>query len=144
MIVTSGLTDKMIAEKQESTNLWKKIVLLANQIQTGHPEMRHYLRTSAEYGLLLYSIYEQGWIIMLKGYEGDKSGIYDVGTIEKAIAQYDLLWEKYNSFVKTHADCATAYEPYSFDFNNPPQYHNLQEGLKPSVDRYRNIVKTKK
>lgn len=144
MIVTSGLTDKMITEKQESTNLWKKIVQLANKIQTGHSEMRQYLRTSAEYGLLLYSIYEQGWIIMLKGYEGDKSGIYDVGTIEKAIAQYDLLWEKYSSFVKTHADCATAYEPYSFDFNNPPQYHNLQEGLKPTVDRYRNIVKTEK
>lgn len=139
-IVSSGLADKMIAEKQESTNLWRKIVQLSNQIQTGHPATRHYLRTSAQYGLLLYSIYEQGWIIMIKGYEGEKSGRYDIKTMEKAITQYDLLWEKYLSFIDTYSDCATAYEPYSFDFNNPPKYDNLQEGLKPSVDKYRNII----
>ena len=139
-IVKSGLTASMMAEKRESVEMWKRIVALADSIQTGRPDLRSYLRTSAVYGLLLYSIYEQGWIIMLKGYEGDKSGRYDVQAMEQAIARYDRLWKEYLSFVRTHADCATAYEPYSFNFRNPPLYRNLKDGLKPSVDKYREII----
>lgn len=139
-IVKSGLTASMMAEKRESVEMWKRIVALADSIQTGRPDLRSYLRTSAGYGLLLYSIYEQGWIIMLKGYEGDKSGRYDVQAMEQAIARYDRLWKEYLSFVRTHADCATAYEPYSFNFRNPPLYRNLKDGLKPSVDKYREII----
>ena len=32
---------------------------------------------------------------------------------------------------------ATLYEPYSFDFNKPPLYHDLKQGLNPTVDKYR-------
>ena len=77
----------------ESQNYYK--------IQTGNPELRRYLQTSAKYGLLLYSIYEQGWIIMLKGYEGDMNGQYDTKSIRKAIDNYDRLWKEYKLFGET-------------------------------------------
>ena len=129
-----------MAEKRESVALWEKIVALADSIQTGRPDLRSYLRTSSRYGLLLYSIYEQGWTVMLKGYEGDKSGKYDIQALEKAIARYDRLWEEYLAFVQAQADCATAYEPYAFNFRNPPSYRNPKLGLKPTVDKYRKII----
>lgn len=117
-IIEQGLTHKIILEKSQSVAIWKEIVALADKIQTGNPELRRYLQTSAKYGLLLYSIYEQGWIIMLKGYEGDMNGQYDTKSIRKAIDNYDRLWKEYKLFGETHPDCATLYEPYSFDFNN--------------------------
>ena len=136
-IIEQGLTHKIILEKSQSVAIWKEIVALADKIQTGNPELRRYLQTSAKYGLLLYSIYEQGWIIMLKGYEGDMNGQYDTKSIRKAIDNYDRLWKEYKLFGETHPDCATLYEPYSFDFNKPPLYHDLKQGLNPTVDKYR-------
>lgn len=82
-IIEQGLTHKIILEKSQSVAIWKEIVALADKIQTGNPELRRYLQTSAKYGLLLYSIYEQGWIIMLKGYEGDMNGQYDTKVFAK-------------------------------------------------------------
>ena len=140
-IIEQDLTHKVLLEKSQSVTIWKEIVSLANKIQTGNLELRRYLQTSAEYGFLLYSIYEQGWIIMLKGYEGDMSGQYDTKSICKAIDNYDRLWKEYKLFAETHPDCATLYEPYSFDFNNPPLYHDLKQGLNPTVDKYRTIDK---
>lgn len=139
-IIKLGLVNKILREKRQSIRIWKKIVKLSQQIKTGDPQMIQYLRISSEYGLLLYSIYEQGWIVMLKGYEGWKSGKYDINTIKKSIQKYDNLWEEYKSFIGSHMNSATAYEPYSFDFNNPPKYHNLNEGMKPTIDKYRKIV----
>ena len=136
-IIEQGLTHKIILEKSQSVAIWKEIVALADKIQTGNPELRRYLQTSAKYGLLLYSIYAQGWIIMLKGYEGDMNGQYDTKSIRKAIDNYDRLWKEYKLFGETHPDCATLYEPYSFDFNKPPLYHDLKQGLNPTVDKYR-------
>lgn len=140
-IIEQDLTHKVLLEKSQSVTIWKEIVSLANKIQTGNLELRRYLQTSAEYGFLLYSIYEQGWIIMLKGYEGDMSGQYDTKSICKAIDNYDRLWKEYKLFAEMHPDCATLYEPYSFDFNNPPLYHDLKQGLNPTVDKYRTIDK---
>lgn len=139
-IIRLGLVNKILQEKRQSIRIWKKIVKLSQQIKTGDPQMKQYLRISSEYGLLLYSIYEQGWIVMLKGYEGEESGEYDIKTIKKSIQRYDKLWEKYKSFIGSHRNSATAYEPYSFDFSNPPKYHNLNEGMKPTIDKYRKIV----
>lgn len=138
-IIERGLTNKVISEKSQSVAIWKEIVSLANEIQTGSPELRHYLQTSAKYGLLLYSIYEQGWIIMLKGCEGDMNGRYDTKGIHKAISNYDRLWKEYKLFGKIYLDCATLYEPYSFDFSSPPLYHNLKQGLDITIDKYRII-----
>lgn len=142
-IIKMGLTDEIIMEKHQSTLLWRRMMELADSIQTGHSRMRKYLRISAKYGFLLYSIYEQGWIIMLKGYEGESSGEYSIERLTQAIIQYDQLWKEYNEFVKGNEECATVYEPYGFDFSAPPLYHNWKEGLDPSVNKYRKIIPNK-
>lgn len=138
-IIEQGLASKVILEKSQSVTIWKEIVSLANKIKTGSPELRRYLQTSATYGFLLYSIYEQGWIVMLKGYEGDINGQYDTKSIRKAIDNYDRLWKEYKLFAETHLDCATLYEPYSFAFSKPPLYRDLKQGLNPTIDKYRII-----
>ena len=51
-IIEQGLTHKIILEKSQSVAIWKEIVALADKIQTGNPELRRYLQTSAKYGLL--------------------------------------------------------------------------------------------
>ena len=85
-IIEQGLTHKIILEKSQSVAIWKEIVALADKIQTGNPELRRYLQTSAKYGLLLYSIYEQGWIIMLKGYDDSVNLFDDVDSLSHKIS----------------------------------------------------------
>ena len=135
-ILDKGLTEDMLAEKQEAVEIWKEIVSLADSIQTGNSETVHYLRTSSRYGLLLFSIYEQAWIITLKGYEGDRTGKYDKERISAAIAAYDRLWSEFEQLKATTPDCATLYQPYGFNFSLPPLYHD-NRGIKETVDRYR-------
>jgi hypothetical protein len=111
---------------------------LADEIETGDDNFRDYLEVSSQYGLIKYSIIQQGWIIMLKGTEGDITGIYEEETIRDAIRKYDKLWDDFRQLKAENPDCATLYMPYSFVFE-PPAYHEA-EGMKTSVDRYREIA----
>ena len=137
-----NLLDSVIAEKQESVDLWKKIVHLSKQIDITNKADQDYIKVSSEYGLLLHTIIADGWNIMALGFVGDKTGRYDTKKLSALIVKYDMDWVNYKKLKEEKPSCATLYKPYAF-VNIAPTYRSKQ-GMEASVDRYRKIVATLK
>lgn len=135
-IYEKGLVKEMLDEKNDAVRIWEEIVTIADSMATGQLETVQYIRTSSRYGMILYAIYEQGWIVMLKGYEGDQTGVYDRESITNAITEYDRLWKEFELLRENNPDCATLYKPFGFNFNLPPVYHD-KHGLSETVEYYR-------
>lgn len=135
-----GLVEKVLAEKKESVDMWKRMVDLAQHIYTKDQALNEFLRTSTEYGRIKYEIFENGWIVMLLGHIGDETGEYDRERIRKAIARYDELWEEWKELEKNSPSCATIYEPNGFAIRGHLDiYGNPETGIGASVDKYRKI-----
>jgi len=136
-IIRQNKIDAMLAEKHESVQIWHKMKLIADSIQCPDKNDERYIKTSVEYGYLLYSIYEQTWYILLKGREGDLTGFYNIGAIQKSIAKYDDLWKAFYALKDKNDDCATLYKPFAFMYV-PPDFHG-DEGAQKSIDKYRSL-----
>jgi hypothetical protein len=139
-VFKEGLVEKVLAEKKESVDMWKRIVDLAQQIYTKDQTLNEFLRTSTKYGRIKYEIFENAWIVMLLGYIGDETGEYDKERIRKAIVCYDELWKEWKELEKNSPSCATIYEPNGFAIRGHLDiYGNLETGIGASVDKYRKI-----
>ena len=134
-----GLLQKVIAEKYEAVEIWKKIRVLSDVIVLKDKEDEHYIRTSSQYGLLLHQIIAEGWNIMALGYIGDRTGNYDKVSIASSIAKYDDYWKKYENLKQSYPDCATLYKPYAFIYIGPNYHKN--KGMDASVNLYRDLIK---
>ena len=119
-----------LAEKAEAVAMWKKIGTLARQIKFADATTQDFVETSCAYGRIKYSIFEQGWTILLCGAAGDQTKNYDCQKISAAIARYDELWQEWRTLKAAHPSCATIYKDVVFG-NRP--------GLGAAVERYRKI-----
>ena len=137
-IIQNGLVEEMLEEKHTSVKIWNEMVAIADSLKGAEEQTVHYIRTSTRYGYLLYAIYEQAWIIMLKGQAGEFSGNYDFNAISSAIEKYDMLWEEFVNLKEQNPDCATLYRPFAFNYGNPPTYYGIK-GLKRTIDKYRSL-----
>lgn len=141
-IIAENKIDESIYEKKVATAIWRDIVELSMKIECSDKETEDYIRISAKYGYLLHGIMEQGWTIMLKGYQGDITGEYDFGTIAWAIQLYDNYWAEYNNLKDSNTNCATLYVDnylrWEKDDNSRIYY---ADGLGASVDIYRKLPK---
>jgi hypothetical protein len=124
-----------LAEKAEAVAMWKQIETLARQIHFADPATQDFVETSCAYGRIKYSIFEQGWTILLYGMLGDQSGQYDCGKIAAAMASYDELWQEWRELKAAHPSCATLYKEVAL--GNKP-------GMGAVVERYRKICETSK
>ncbi len=140
-IIKANKIDTMLAEKNESVRIWQQMKLIADSIQCPDQNDENYIRTSVEYGYKLYSIYEQVWIVLLKGRAGDLTGEYDTAVIRQAIQRYDSLWKAYNSMATSYPDCATLYKPFAFE-NVPPAFFG-EKGAEESINKYRFLLENK-
>ena len=139
-VVEEGLVEEVLAEKKESVDLWVNMVQLAKQIETKDKALNEYLLTSTKYGRIKYEIYEKGWIVMLLGHIGDKTGKYDKESIRTAIDRYDELWEEWKQLEKKSPSCATIYEPNGFAIRGHLEiYGNPTTGIGVSIDSYRKL-----
>jgi hypothetical protein len=140
----AGLVGRALAEKHAATATWQEIVALADAIVWPDARDRDYLRVSARYGLLLSTIIEHGWGVILEGLRGDRSGAYDRAAIGRHLAAYDQGFKGFAELRQRNGACATLYVPYAFQ--PPPRggrglpTANRHHGMKPSVDRYRRLA----
>jgi hypothetical protein len=138
--IENDIVEKVLAEKKESVDMWKRMVELAQQIHTEDETINEFLRSSTEYGRIKYEIFEKGWIVMLLGHMGDITGEYDKERIRKAIARYDILWEEWRKLEKNSPSCATIYEPNGFAIRGHLDiYGNPETGMASTVDEYRKL-----
>jgi len=136
-IIAQALVEPILAEKAQSAAIWDEIVALADQLASSvaDPLTADYVRVSARYGRYKYHLIHRGWEIMLRGYWAEQGGPTDRPAIEAAIAHYDALWQAYRQLAAEHAQCATVYRPYAFQYVRP--HYQAATGMATSVDRYR-------
>jgi len=127
---TTNLIAVALAEKAEAVADWKKIESLAHEIHFADPATQDFVETSCAYGRIKYSIFEQGWTILLYGVLGDKSKHYDCEKISAAFDEYNRLWSEWRVLKNVHPSCATLYKDLAFQD---------KAGLGAAVEHYRKI-----
>lgn len=137
-IYKNNLSEKVLNEKRESVEIWRKMMELSNRISCTDLVNLDYIRVSTEYGYRLYSIYSLGWHLLWLCYKGEVDGKYDVDMIKKLIQSYDESWKEYLEFCNLNEQAATPYKPYAF-VNKGPVYHKFG-GLKKTIDYYLNKI----
>jgi len=130
VFVTNNLVAEALAEKAEAVADWKRIEVLAHEIHFADPQTQAFVETSCAYGRIKYSIFEQGWTILLYGQMGDRSGHHDCDRLSSAIARYDDLWKEWRALKEAHPECPTLYKDLAFQ-DKP--------GLGAAVDKYRKV-----
>lgn len=138
-ILKKGSVEEALYEMKLSVALWEEIVGLSRRVECSDKAVEHYIRTSSLYGYWLYRIMEQGWIVMLKGYQGDRTGEYDRTAIRLAIEEYDKCWKEYRRLKEENADCATLYHDRYVKFNIDGVRNKIGfvDGMGAAVDKYR-------
>lgn len=139
-IIKENLIEESLYEMKVSVAIWKDILDYSEKIECENKETEQYLRTSAKYGYLLHRVMEQGWIVMLKGYAGDKTGAYDKLSIALAIEKYDQYWKEYQALTGSNPDSASLYYDQYLEWDKD-DYHviHMVDGMGAMVDRYRKL-----
>lgn len=130
--VKHGLVDKALAEKAEAVAIWREIERLAGEIRFADEATAKFVKTSATYGRIKYSIVEQSWTIIFAGKAGDASGTYDTEKLAIAIHRYDALWDEWRDLAKNQPTCASIYQDLGFEG---------RPGMGAGVNRYRSKIK---
>jgi len=137
-IISKGLVEDVLAEKEQAVHIWKKIETLSQLVITGDKLFKDYLKISSTYGRIKYEIIQQAWIVMLKGMEGEKKEVFDRELIIKSKHKYDQLWEEFRALKANNPQCATLYKPYGFMLGNEDLHG--EEGMEKAVNRYLSLV----
>lgn len=138
-IISEGLLDKALAEKDYCVDIWNQIEEHSKQITSGDEKLQDYIRVSSTYGRIKYDIIRQGWTVMLLGMDGDKSGEYNKEAILAAKERYDALWIEFKELKENNEQCASLYLPNSFTTKNERMY--MDAGMDMAVNYYVSVVK---
>ena len=125
--------DKAIAEKAQAVDIYRTMEHLVETLDIQDSELVEFIETSVTYGRIYSSILHQGWIIMLLGYKQQRSNCYDKQTMQRAINEYDKLWEQFRSLEKHNPHCATIYKGSYWHWPGS----EAAPGIDETVDKYR-------
>jgi len=128
--ITNGLVTKVLAEKAEAVAMAGQIEKLARQIHFADKTTQEFVETSATYGRIKFSLFEQAWAILLYGRIGDTTKQYDK-RLATALTRYDQLWEEWRLLKEKHSSCASLYADVATD---------NKRGVGTVVEHYRRIV----
>ncbi|MEI8290958.1 MAG: hypothetical protein WCH99_15950 [Verrucomicrobiota bacterium] len=126
------LYGEALAEKSEAVRLWQKINLLANQIHWPDHTNGEFAKVSAQYGLRLFRVVEQGWRVLIAQHRAETSGQLDGVEIDQALAAYDEAWSDYRALASV-PQCPSLYAGKYFNLPGT----SLVEGLEHSVEHCR-------
>lgn len=134
-LYTNSLTSVALQEKSEAVALWNQMSNLFSQITFSNAQLQAELHTSIEYGRRLFTIIDEGWKIMAKGYEYDKTGSCDTTALGNAITAYDNAWISYRALTNLPGAASLFLGEYLSLPGEP-----ASDGLDETVDRYRPLV----
>lgn len=96
-------TDLLLAEKRESVDEWHRMVEIAESM-TDRSAAQNYILTTCRYGYYLFSIFETIYranVYAMMGHHSEE--------VEKAVSQYDVLWQKWRELYDSEPCCPTLY-----------------------------------
>jgi hypothetical protein len=136
---TNGF-DAALAEKRAAAAVFDEINQTAYTLVA--PSLRKDdamgLLASTEIGAYNANIVATGWTIMALGWQGDKSGKYNVTAIREEIQQYDNLWNQYLSLPERFPQYILPNSLLNDTFWVEPS--SGQPGMRQSIDKYRNVT----
>ena len=94
LYINDLLADALI-EKKESCLLWQEVRKLFEKITIPDKELSEFIKTSIDYGVLLYNVIYAAWKVMAEGYTGIKSGNIDKEQLKICIREFDEEWAQY-------------------------------------------------
>jgi len=95
-----------LEERAESVELWSRIVTLAESLDDS-VKAKEYITVTAQYGKLLFSIYEKMYVAAVQAHNGEN--------VSDTLAEYDALWAAYKQLDKDHPCCPTLFDESSFE-----------------------------
>ncbi len=103
-----------LRQKDESIEMWKRIVELSEEIKWATPETREFAVGSAYYGLHLFEIYRAAVYLSDAAARGDQK------TMKLWVAAYDKAWEAYSQLPDRFSSLSTLYtQEYARHCKNP-------------------------
>lgn len=115
-----------LAQKDESVEMWKEIVQLAEQINWVDHKTSEHAISSSKYGLHLYQIYRS--LVYLAEAEAKE----DINAMKQWIKEYDAAWENYNQLAVSYPHLSSLYtQDYKRHIRNPAneKVNQLKEKL---------------
>jgi hypothetical protein len=122
-LAAHGQLDEALAEKANAVALWENIRALAGQIEWPAGGSGDFVKLSAEYGLLLFSIVHQGWRALIEDRRSNRNAQAD------AVALYDELWARYRSLGELPG-CPSLYRGEYFSLPGAPAVSGLDESVR--------------
>lgn len=89
------LLEETLIEKKEACLLWQEVRLLFDKITIPDKELSEFIKTSIDYGILLYNAVYAAWNVMAVGYIGTKRGKINDNALKVAIEKFDIAWKEY-------------------------------------------------
>lgn len=133
VVYEKGKMKEILDEKHESVLLWNKVKEISQQIHIEDAFLNEFIRVSSDYGYRLFRLIEAGWQVLVLGYIGDVTKIYDKEQMKYWINEFDNRLEIYNELRKVEI-CPSLYKLIYFALPDLPE---PKEGLGESVDKYR-------
>lgn len=99
-----GQTDLLLKEKRRSVEIWEDICRLAQRL-SDDLAIKRYIVTTCRYGFYLYSLYEVMYRANVFAVLGGRKQ-----EVEKAVDEYEKLWEEWEELFRTEPGCPTLYE----------------------------------
>jgi hypothetical protein len=121
-----GKLDEALAEKAAAVELWHEIVRLAEDIRWPAEEAGAFVKVSARYGLLLFAIVEQGWIVLA---ESVRPGGGDRERIAAAANAYDRLWKEFRE-LSANPLCPSLCRGEYFQLPGEPRVSGLDDSVR--------------
>ncbi len=96
--------ERILAQKDESIEMWQTIVELAEQIEWADERTKQHAIGSSYYGLRLYEIYRI--VLRMQAAEWSK----DWCEVARLIDQYDAAWVTYRELTERYTELASLYD----------------------------------
>jgi hypothetical protein len=110
-----GIVEQAIAEKQQAVAMWREIEQLSQQLHIEDEQLDAFVRASATYGRLKYTVVQQAWTALLLQKSNAATGDDDSPRIREALAQYDLAWQQWHQLAADQPQCSSPYLDVGFD-----------------------------
>ncbi len=129
-LYSNDLLEETLIEKKEACLLWQEVSHLFDKINIPNMELSEYIKTSIEYGELLYNAVYAGWRVMAVGYIGEKRGRVNADALRLAIDEFDLAWYRYNKLSENKYSSSLYKDEYLYE-----------PGIRETVEYFKEKIK---
>ena len=129
----NSLQGQILAEKAESSAIWRQIEALSKQLSVSDSSFLEAIQVSCSYGRIKYELIEQMWIMMIEDTKYRKTGFLNKELIAFSLKRYDELWLEWRKLKESSNECATLYTDLAFRNEKKGSIGELVDKLRDAI-----------